>query len=116
LDVGVTDVPQVPGNVRRGADADEERLRAGALPADPDPFAPAFDHAPRGSVGIGLQPRARQCIGRRRETLGRRRQVAVLALRTVGPEQEASTCKQSKPDQDSDASEDYEDDATGAHW
>ena len=37
------------------------------------------------SVGVNLEPRARQGVGRGREPLARRRQVAVLALCAVGP-------------------------------
>ena len=66
--------------------------------------------------GVDFEPRARQRVGRSREPLGRRRQVAILALRAVGPEQEASTYQQSQPEQHPDAAENDEDDATSAHW
>ena len=75
-----------------------------------------YRHEVVGTLYLAGDFREVQCVGRRREPLGRRRQVAVVALRAVGPEQEASPCQNGDPEQDPDAAEDYEDDATRAHW
>ena len=100
LDVRVGDVSEVPGDLRLRPDADEQGLVVGALAADPDARTSSRSRPQHLSVGVDLEPRARQRVGRRRKPLGRRRQVAVLALRSVGPEQEASPCQNGDPEQD----------------
>src|SRR6185295_11975937 len=88
---------------------------AGTFAADPNLAEPAVVQDPAGSVGVDFEPGTRESVGRRRKALGRCRQVAVIALRAVGPEQEASPCEQGKPEQDSDAAENYQDDTARAH-
>ena len=115
LDVRVRDVSEVPGDSRLGRDANEEQLPGGALPADPNLAEPIVVPEPSRPISINLEPSARQRIGRGYKPLGRRRQVAVLALGAVGPEQEAAAHQQGKPEQGPDSAENDEGNAAHGH-
>ena len=114
LDVGVCDAPEVACDGRLRADPDEERLCRGAFAADPYLPEPAVVPDPIRSTGVDLESLARQRVARCRKPLGRRLQVAALALGLVDPEKEAAACRQRKPEQGDDAAEDDENDAAGA--
>src|SRR5207247_2696824 len=116
VDGRVRDAYEVPGDIRLRPDADEEQPPAGgALPADPNLAEPVVVPEPVGPISINLEPSARQRVGRGRKPLGRRRQVAVLALGAIGPEQEAAAHQQGEPEQGPDAAENDEGNAADAH-
>src|SRR5947207_3159858 len=116
LDVRVRDASEVPGDSHLRPDANEEQLPAGgALSANPNLAEPVVVPEPVGPIGINLEPSARQRVGRGCKPLGRRRQVAVLALGAIGPEQEAAAHQQSEPEQGPDAAENDEGYAARAH-
>src|SRR5205814_9596385 len=75
---------------------------------------PAVVPHPIRSTGVDLESLARQRVARCRKPLGRRLQVAALALGLVDPEKEAAACRQRKPEQGDDTAEDDENDAAGA--
>src|SRR5439155_22517471 len=116
LDGRVRYASEVPGDSHLRPDANEEQRPAGgALPADSNLAEPVVVPEPVGPISINLEPSARQRVGRGREPLGRRRQVAVLALGAIGPEQEAAAHQQGEPEQGPDASENDEGNAADDH-